>query len=521
MKRLALLLTTLVSLTSAQAELTRLDLTSTQPFGTFLSGDYVIMKGKIFGEISPKENIPGLEQVKPNARGNIDYSADVAIVMPGDKGHSNGALIVDIPNRGKAYAQALYNSPSGMPFLSGTFAQGTGFLQDYGFSTAEVYWELGQGADLPSFVDAQGKKQYVEGVGFAIVRDAGVFFAHAAADWAGHPNPFKGKISRTLASGKSQTGRFLKTFLLNGFNMAGQQRVFDGMHVFVSGAGLLPILQTGTGPESSANGTPNFSDPDKRGVHEDPLTISDIITRVEARGEVAPKMMLITSTTDYYSGRASLGRTGPSGTVDMPLPPNVRMYDIAGAPHVLLPVQNKDCTIPVGVLDWTPVSRATLLRLDQWVSINTTPPVTTLLTLQRAQETPPTLRAPKQLPNAVIQVPQLDADNNALGGVRLPDHVVPLGTNGGQNAPQTFTCSLAGSYVAFAKTKAEREATQDQRLSIAERYKNQDDYVNRVRIASIDLMKAGFLLPDDAAIIIQRAAANRLFNEVQRDQNPR
>lgn len=521
MKRLGLLVASLSLMASAQAELTRLDVTSTEPFGTFLSGEFVILKGKIHGEISAKESIPGLDQVKPNARGNVEYAANFALVMPSEKGHSNGALIVDVPNRGKAYAQALYNAPRGLPFLSGTFAQGTGFLQDYGFSTAEVYWELGQGADLPSFIDSQGKQQYVEGVGFAIVRDAGIFFAHTAADWSGRPNPLKGKISRTLASGKSQTGRYLKTFLLNGFNMAGQQRVFDGMHVFVSGAGLLPILQTSTGPESSANGAPNFANPDMRGVHEDPLTIGEIIARVEARGEVPPKMILISSTTDYYSGRASLGRTGASGTTDQALPLNVRMYDIAGASHVLLPLQNKDCTIPVATLDWTPVSRATLLRLDQWVSVDTAPPANSLLALQKAQDTPPTLRAPKQLPNAVIQVPQLDADGNALGGVRLPDHVVPLGTNGGQNAPQTFTCSLAGSYVAFAKTKEERNAKNDNRLSIAERYKNQDDYVNRVRIASMELMKAGFLLPDDAAIIVQRAASNPIFNEVQRDQNPR
>ena len=121
----------------------------------------------------------------------------------------------------------------------------------------------------------------------------------------------------------------------------------------------------------------------------------------------------------------------------------------------------------------------------------------------------------------MIQVPELDADGNALGGVRLPGHVVPLGTNGGQNAPQTFTCSLAGSYVAFAKTQAEREAKHDQRLSLAERYKNQDDYVKRIRGASLELIQAGFLLQDDAAIIIQQAASNRIYDEIQRDQNPR
>jgi hypothetical protein len=58
------------------------------------------------------------------------------------------------------------------------------------------------------------------------VRDAADFLAHAPADTAGTPNPLNGAINRTLASGKSQDGRFLKTFLLNGFNMLGNRRVF-------------------------------------------------------------------------------------------------------------------------------------------------------------------------------------------------------------------------------------------------------------------------------------------------------
>src|SRR5262249_11285178 len=83
--------------------------------------------------------------------------------------------------------------------------------------------------------------------------------------------------------------------------------------------------------------------------------------KVEARGEVPPKMLLINSTTDYYSLRASLGRTGASGTADQPLPANVQMYDIAGGSHVVLP-QAPTCTLPPGRLDWAPVARATLLR---------------------------------------------------------------------------------------------------------------------------------------------------------------
>jgi hypothetical protein len=136
-------------------------------------------QGRIYGELSPRESIPGIDKAKRNARGMVEYSARIVLIAPEVPSRGNGTLLVDIPNRGNAYAQALYNSPRDEPFQSGTFEQGTGFLQDHGFSVAEVYWELGKGADLPSFADADGRTRYVEGVGFAIVRDAADFLAHA------------------------------------------------------------------------------------------------------------------------------------------------------------------------------------------------------------------------------------------------------------------------------------------------------------------------------------------------------
>jgi hypothetical protein len=501
----------------AHAEITRLEITSKQPYGTFRAGEYVIWQGKVHGDLSPQESIPGLDKAPRNARGRVDYSSRIALIMPSaGAARGNGTLLVDVPNRGNVYAQALYNGPRDEPFLSGTLEHGVGFLGDYGYSIAEVFWELGKGADLPSFVDAEGKKRYVEGAGFAIMRDTADFLARAPADTAGTPNPLKGTVSRVIASGKSQTGRFLKTFLLHGFNMAGSRRVFDGMHVFVSGAGTLPILQTGTGPESGANGGPTFVDTEFRGVHEDPLTIGEIIKRVEARGEVPPKMMLMTSVSDYYSLRASLGRTGATGTADLPLPANVRMYDIAGAAHVRAPKAPAECTIAPSRLDWTPVSRATLLHLDAWVAVNAEPPANQLMPLEPAGSEPPALRAPAHLPGAVIQVPKRDADGNGIGGVRLPDLAVPLGTHGGQNLTAR-NCMLLGSYTAFAKTKAAREAAGDTRLSLAERYRNRDDYLNRIRIAVHELLKAGFLLPEDAAVITQAAAANSAFGPAVTD----
>lgn len=495
--------------TPADAKVTKLEIASQQSYGTFKPGEYVWWQGTIRGELAPSEKIPDLDKSTKNARGMVEYSAKFSLMFPKDPKAGNGTLLVDIPNRGRVYAQGLYDSPRDEPFESGTTDVGTGFLQDHGFAVAEVQWELGQGADLPTFTDGSGQKHFIEGVGFAIVRDATDFLKVATADSAGTANPLHGVIKRTLASGKSQSGRYLKTFLYNGFNMVEGRRVFDGMHVMVSGAGMLPIMQSGTGPQSSATGAPDFANPEFPGVHGIVLTIGDIIKHVRERGEQPPMMIMLSSTTDFYSLRASLGRTGGDGSNEVPIPANVRMYDIAGASHAIL--LKAKCDLPPARLDWSPVSRTTLLHLDDWVAKGTEPPANRLMPLEPARDNPMVLRAPANLPKAVIEIPKRDADGNAIGGVRLPDMQVPLGVNAQQNPPLSFSCMLAGAYVAFPRTQADGDATHDTHRPVLERYKTRNDYVNLIRIAARDLEHDGFLLPDDAAVIIQSAAASPLW----------
>jgi hypothetical protein len=496
---------------SAEAKVTRLEIASRQSYGTFRPGEFVFWEGRVVGELQPTEQIPDIDKATRNVTGQVEYSAKISLIFPKDPKRGNGTLLVDIPNRGRPYAQALYNSPRDEPFEAGTFEAGTGFLQDRGFSVAEVDWELGQGAELPSFTDESGRKRFVEGVGFAIVRDTADFLAHAGADTAGVANPLQGAIRRTLASGKSQSGRYLKTFLLDGFNASEGRRVFDGMHVFVSGAGMLPIMQSGSGPQSSATGVPTFEHPEFRGVNEDVLTIGEIIERVKARGETPPRIIMINSTTDYFSLRASLARTGAEGTTELPFPDNVRVYDIAGASHVVL--RKANCELPPAKLDWSPISRATLLRLDDWVASGAEPPNSRLMPLEDSKGDPTVLRAPSHLPKAVIEIPKRDEDGNVVGGVRLPDMDAPLGVHAQQNHPLSFGCMLAGAYVAFPVTAADGSAAHDAHRPVLERYRTRNAYVDRIRTAARALEQEGFLLPEDAAIVIQAAAENPLWSK--------
>jgi hypothetical protein len=496
---------------SASAEVTRLELPVANPYGRFLPGDYVISDGRVHGDLDPNEKIPGLDKAKRNPKGRVEYSARVILIRPADPKKGNGTLLVDVPNRGNAYAPALYNSPHDVPYQSGTLEQGNGFLEDRGFAVVEVYWELGKGAELQKFNDGTVDR-YVEGIGFAIMRDTADYLARGTADAAGVPNPMAGAVKRVIASGKSQSGRFLKSFLLNGFNVTNGHAVFDGMHIFVSGAGQLPIMQAGTGPESSANAIPSFDDPNMRGVNEEPLALADLLGKVTARGEALPKMMFENSTTDYYAIRASLARTGGSGTVEFgqQLPANVRIYDLAGTSHAVVPRQ-PNCTMTPNPLDWTPVNRALLLRLDEWIASNREPPDSKLMPLEPAPSLGAALGAPAHLPKALVQIPRRDADGNALGGVRLPDIEVPLGTHAGLNQPRSRACMLIGAYVPFSSSKAGREGSGDPRKALTERYESRDAYVDKVRNAARRLEGEGFLLPEDAAVIIQAAASSPLF----------
>jgi hypothetical protein len=64
---------------------------------------------------------------------------------------------------------------------------------------------------------------------------------------------------------------------------------------------------------------------------------------------------------------------------------------------------------------------------------------------------------------------------------------------------------LLGSFIPFAKTKAQRRKNGDPRLSLEERYKDQNDYVQQVSRAARHLVEQRLLLPEDAERIIREA----------------
>jgi len=114
-----------------------------------------------------------------------------------------------------------------------------------------------------------------------------------------------------------------------------------------------------------------------------------------------------------------------------------------------------------------------------------------------------------------VLVPLADADGMAVAGIRTLPLAVPkasytawnpraLGFGPGNLFP------LQGAMSPFAVTKSEKLATQDPRLSVEERYANQDAYVEAVKQASLRFVKERLLLPEDADRNTERAKADKL-----------
>src|SRR5258708_28417892 len=67
-------------------------------------------------------------------------------------------------------------------------------------------------------------------------------------------------------------------------------------------------------------------------------------------------------------------------------------------------------------------------------------------------------------------------------------------------------CTLQGSFIPFAGTRAERIATGDPRLAIEERYPSKETYVAAIRKAANGLVANRYLLAEDAARLLAQAA---------------
>jgi hypothetical protein len=116
-------------------------------------------------------------------------------------------------------------------------------------------------------------------------------------------------------------------------------------------------------------------------------------------------------------------------------------------------------------------------------------------------------------------VPRVDADGNEVGGVPHVLTDAPLGTYLGWNITaggarpfhKDQICNYVGGMLPFARTKADRLASNDPRLSLEERYLDHTGYVAAVKKAAGRAVASGFLLAADADALLRAAEASRVL----------
>jgi hypothetical protein len=108
-------------------------------------------------------------------------------------------------------------------------------------------------------------------------------------------------------------------------------------------------------------------------------------------------------------------------------------------------------------------------------------------------------------------VPAIDADGNDVGGIRLPEQAVALATITGWQfrseriGMPNLLLAMAGAFIPFPATVAERERTRDPRRSIAERYPTRADYLKLVEQSATRLAEARLVLQQDVRRMVDEA----------------
>jgi hypothetical protein len=385
----------------------------------------------------------------------------------------------------------------------------------------------------------KAKDPRVLGVGLAATRDLISFLRNGAADGKGNANPLTG-ITGALAFGASQSGRFLRDFVHLGFNQDETARkVFDGVYAHTAGAGGVFLnyefgQPNRTNTQHEDHTFPENVFPFSAARLTDPVTGK---TNGLLRNDGFDPLWMETNTsTEYWQKGASLTVTDPLGQKDVALPPTARAYLIAGTQHgatAWMTSTRGSCVNPRNPHSPTPAQRALLVALDEWTAGKAPPDTRTPTLRDKTFTTIDALKFPA-IPGIKVAsrvneqgvlrdwikpvfevrypvlITQINADGNEVAGIRLPEIAVPLATHTGWNEyakphPEGELCDRDGSYAPFAATRAEREAKNDPRLSLEERYGDHAGYVKQFTEATEQLVAERLLLREDADLLIAKA----------------
>lgn len=391
----------------------------------------------------------------------------------------------------------------------------------------------------------------VVGLGPAAIRDV---ISYAKYD----PKcPFP--VKQGLAAGVSQTGRFLRHFLYQGFNTDENGRqAYDGLMIITAGAGRGSFNHRFAQPSRDAHRYSAFFYPTDifpfTGAEQtDPLTGRTDGLLSHQYADHLPKIFYINTGYEYWGRAASLIHTTIDGQADVLPGPNERIYHLASGQHFVdrfppaLPMPRVETAAFRGnPLEFKVNYRALLLQLAEWVRNDQAPPDSRFPTIADQTLVPkekldlpaiPGLPTPDVIHNAyradygphwkngIIDeqpprlghsfpslVAQVDSVGNELGGIRNVEVLVPLATyapwnlRAGAPANEHELTDFRGTFLPLPRTEWERRYKNDQRPSIESLYDNKSDYLDRISAAARSLNQQGFLLPEDNKYVEERAA---------------
>jgi len=392
----------------------------------------------------------------------------------------------------------------------------------------------------------------VVGLGLAVVRDM-ISYSKYDPDC-----PFP--VRQGIAIGISQTGRFLRHFLYQGFNTDERGRkAFDGLMIHTAGAGRGSFNHRFAQPSRDAHRYSAFFYPTdifpfSSRTQTDPVTGATYGLFAHQHDNANLPYIFYSNTGYEYWGRAAgLITTSIDGRRDIELFPNERFYHLASGQHFVgrypPPEQSRlpgTYAYRGNPLNFLVTMRALLTRMVEWVRDGTEPPPSaypridagTLVRLEQVNfptvpgVTLPSVaqeayrvdygprwsdgiidfQPPKLGPPFPTRVPQVDVFGNDLGGVESVEILAPLATYAPWNLRTGFAggtgelTDFLGTYIPLPKTERERRAAGDARPSIASLYTDKSEYLQLAERAARSLVAKGTLLEEDVERVVQRAS---------------
>ncbi len=476
--------------------------------------------------------------------------------------------------------RTTWQTPQGMQFTSPSTpvpASAWSYLNN----GTQLQFTLPAGSDPGSIFTFiyPARDPIVMGLGFAAVRDLVSFLNYGRTDRQGNANPLRDfkhapctarhcdrskNFDVTIMEGVSQSGRFTRDFLWQGFNSdahddAHGRQVFDGMFPIIPGSRKTYTNFRWAQPGRWSKGhedhwQPGDQFPFAYNVIRDPVShATDGILKKCLRTNTCPKIVHLDGGFEVFGARGALVSTDGAGR-DLAVPENVRLYVVPGANHgggggVAAPSQLPQCQyVGSAVVEGT-IDRALVPVLEDWIAKGTRPPPSQWPSVAAGTLAPAADQNAVGFPNlagvgfayrgdlynplvvtdysSAVPVPDLsrkypslvsrtDSDGNEIAGVRVPDVVVPLATYASWNVRKAGHapgegCYFHGSTVPFAATFAARQATGDPRPSLQERYRNKADYVSRVQAAAEALVGQRLLLQEDVSVYVNAAQAQTVL----------